>query len=219
MAATSGVKHAARLTDQKIHASREATQEILSPLHLFTGVLAPGTNRAVLLRKNGDDSQTFTIDTSDRKAISLLLRLDYGNIGHGHNQYKLSLRRGNQLLAIRLFALDSFYTILPFGDLTLYTSEKADAAAPDTGDIYVDVGQTAPSYLVKYTNADLALEERYALQSPFTYNTAAGLLYEYRDLHSAGGETPTPESKLQYGDLYINGALIARDIPLFYPAT
>jgi hypothetical protein len=130
LAANSEAKHSSRLIEHKVQVSFDEKKEIPSPLFLFTGTLVTGVNKAVLTRRNGERSGSFSIDTAEWQAISLLLRLDYHNIGYGENHYKLSLWKGNQLSAIRFFDIDCFYEEKVFDTATLYINEKGGYDSP-----------------------------------------------------------------------------------------
>ena len=51
------------------------------------------------------------------------------------------------------------------------------------------------------------------LEDRFVYNNEKEVIYEFKNLQAISG------SRLEYGDLYINGALIVKEVPLIYHDT
>lgn len=217
-AAEWGTKSFSSLLERNISVHFDIKKEIPSPVFSYTGTLTTWTTKAILKWEHWKESESFSIATSWWEAIALSLRLDHHNIWQGKNRYTLSLWKHDQLSEIRFFNIDCNYEEKQFGDATLYINEQFTTQEQE--EIYLnwetnstEVYPIYHSYLVRYGN------QFYAVDDYFTYSTREKKIYEYRNLGENKTFTENSEERLEYGDLYINGALLLKNIPLVYHDT
>ncbi|MDR0607574.1 MAG: hypothetical protein LBG52_04385 [Candidatus Peribacteria bacterium] len=172
---------------------------LLSPVFILTGNVPNGADTIHLQRNNGTHAESFVISMQDWKDFSLTFSLQYGNLGAGINRYLIRFLSGNQLVARgNLLLQSSFETRMIDTNISIYIDPQAEMER-ENGDIGVPGGT---AYLIS-KGEDFSI-----LTSPFVYNIEKQQLFTT--------DPKTIDKRLQRGDLYVNGELIATDVPVSY---
>lgn len=159
-----------------------------------------GADVIKIQRKNGKKAESFPINASNWKEFSLTFGLGYKNLAQGNNRYTLSFYQGEKLLSRGSLWLKSNFESRVLATTTLYIDPKAEVVR-ENGDIGVFPNDNA--YLLE-EEGDFSL-----LTTPFVYNTGVEILYTTKNLQAL-------DKRRNLGDLYLNGELIAEQVPISY---
>jgi hypothetical protein len=176
--------------------------QIPSPVFTLTGAVPNGADTIHLHRKNGKKAETFTIATQDWKEFSLTFSLQYGNLGSGLNRYIISFFSGDKLTGRGTLLLRSSFEKKSIDtDTYLYINPRTESERTNG-----DVGVLDGNYL-------LSQGEKFSLlAAPFVYNIEKQQLFTTDNIKTGNQRT-------QKGDLYLNGELIAENVPVAYGDT
>jgi hypothetical protein len=175
-------------------------KELPSPGFVLTGSVPEGADKINIQRKNGKKSESFPINVNNWKEFSLTFSLGYKNLAQGWNRYHLSFYQGDKLLGKGSLGLKSNFESRIFSATTLYVDPKAEEVR-ENGD--VGIFPNGNEYLLQ-EGEDFSL-----LTTPFVYNTGEETLYTTKNLQAL-------DKKRNLGDLYLNGELIAEQVPVSY---
>jgi hypothetical protein len=210
----------ATLREKRVQSLWYGTHQLPSPTFLLTGTVPKGATTLQVQWKGEQQSGNFTIDTTDWAEFSLHFRWGYHNIDAGKNTYKLTFFSGNTLRGIGFLTLNTQFQEKIVGDSMLYIDEayekqaveqNADSAineatenkATDTMTLFPAHDQSPP-LLAKY-GANFVV-----ISGVISYNEREGTLYEGRNPQQ------NSETGLFYGELYRNGQLLAKNVPVAF---
>lgn len=192
------------LAHQQIKGAWYGSWKLPSPNFSFTGMVPAGATKLEIKRKGDAQTGLFVINTEKWSEFSLHFRLGYGNIEEGKNQYTLIFWEGEQLRGIGFLQLETHFQEYSFDDITLYLDESFSTEIREENLFLFPAQRATPAVLVKYG------ETFTVLTGPVLYNAEKELLYEGRNAYSENG------NKLFYGDLYLNGKLLVKNVPVAY---
>ncbi|MDR3169117.1 MAG: hypothetical protein LBU27_05140 [Candidatus Peribacteria bacterium] len=186
----------------RIHNVHYGNTTIPSPVFVLTGVVPNHADTIHLHRKNGKKAENFTIAIQDWKEFSLTFSLQYGNLGSGLNRYTISFFSGDKLVERGTLLLSSSFEKRNIDtDMYLYINPQTEPEKKNG-----DIGFLGGSYL-------LSQGEKFSLlTTPFIYNIEKQQLFTTDNLK-------TSKQRMQKGDLYLNGELIAENVPVAYGDT